>query len=125
MDVHGSGAAVVVVAPDLRENQFPRPHALWVHDEEPKQFVLHEGEVARVPGDRRLVRCGVELQVVMLEDWIGVLSALDLIEFSQSHGELGLFLGGENEVLEADFGCEVVSQGPIRNEVQRDVIFFA
>ena len=64
MDIDGAGAAVVVVTPDLGEKLFPGPDTDRVLDQESKQFVLHEGEVDRLGGQRGLVIEGIQLEVL-------------------------------------------------------------
>src|SRR5690606_26180683 len=72
VDVDGSGAAVVVVPPHLREELLAAPYPARVLDQEPQQFVFHVGEVDRRAPEGRLVGERVQFQVLEAKDLLGL-----------------------------------------------------
>src|SRR5579862_4075757 len=60
MDVDRPRAAVVLVAPHAVEQRLAREHLARMRREEPKELVLHVGEIEHAPGNRGLVRLEVQ-----------------------------------------------------------------
>ncbi len=69
MDVDRAGPAVVLVAPDPRQQRLTGEDLAGVGGEELEQLVLHVGEVERPPADRRLVGLEVDDEVAVLHDF--------------------------------------------------------
>ena len=100
VDVDGSRAAVVLVAPDPVEECLAREHPAGVRREEAEQLVLHVGEVERAARDGGLVGLEVQGELAVLDHLGAEGGAAQGGKVPEPRGELVGRDGGDHEVVE-------------------------